>query len=99
MGHRSWMGNQCFSAAQADRQLHDLEIIEQREGLLLTALDIKSERRARRRALPVEYRLARVAFLEETEIMHLGDFRMSRQIFGDEPGVLIRARRANLKRF
>ena len=60
------MRNQSFGAAQAHRQLHDLKIVEKREGLLLAALDVEGEGRARRGALAVEHRLARIAVLEET---------------------------------
>src|ERR1700677_4304007 len=43
MGHRGRMRNQSFGSTQADRELYDLEVVEQREGLLLAAHDIESE--------------------------------------------------------
>jgi hypothetical protein len=73
------MRDQRFGATQADRYLHDLKMIEQGKGLLLAAFDIESEGRTRSRTLPVEHRLARVALLEEAEIVHPRYFGMTRQ--------------------
>src|ERR1700722_11830449 len=93
------MRYQCFSTAQADRQLHDLKMIEQREGFPLAAFDIEGEGRTRSRTLPVEHRLVGIALLEEAEIVHPGDLGMARQIFRDETGVGVRPRHADLERF
>jgi hypothetical protein len=49
--------------------------------------------------LPVEHRLTGVALLEEAEIVHPRDLEMTREIFGDETGVVVRPRHADLKRF
>ncbi len=75
----SGVRDQRLGAAEADRELHDLEIVEERESLPLAALDVEGEGRARCRALPVEDRLARVALLQVAEIVQPGDLRMSRQ--------------------
>jgi hypothetical protein len=93
------MRYQCFGAAQADRQLHDLKMIEQSEGLFLAPFDVESEGRTRSRALPVEHRLAGVTLLEKTEIVHPRYLGMARQIFSDETGVGVRPRHADLERF
>src|ERR1700677_5305215 len=74
-------------------------MVEQRDGLLLAPFDIESEGRARSETLPVEHRLARIAFLEEAEVVHPRDLGMRRQIFGDETGIVIRARHPDLERF
>src|SRR5580692_5558468 len=99
MGHRSWMGDQRFGTTQTHRQLHDLKIIEQRKSLLLAALDVEGKGRTGRGTLPIEYKLARIALFEKAEIVNLGDLGMARQIFGDEPRVVICARHADLQRF
>src|ERR1700722_3091910 len=93
------MRNQRFGAPQADRQLHDLKMIEQSEGLLLAAFDIESEGRTRSRTLPVEHRLAGIAVLEKAEIVHPRYLGMVRQIFGDKTGVVVRSRHADLECF
>src|SRR5271156_6407654 len=48
MCYRSPMRDQRFGAAQTDRQLHDLEIVQQRERFLAPC-DLESEGRAKRR--------------------------------------------------
>ena len=49
--------------------------------------------------MPPVSAMARVAFLEEAEIVHPRDLGMARQIFGDETGVVVRARHADFERF
>src|SRR5271169_2117234 len=74
-------------------------MVEQSEGLLFPAFDIESEGRTRSRTLPVEHRLAGIAVLEEAEIVYPRYLGMPRQIFGDETGVVVRPRHADLERF
>src|ERR1700723_4272681 len=93
------MRNQRFGATQAYRQFHHLKMVEQRERLLLTALDVESESRAGRGTLPVEHRLPWIGLLEEAKIVPSRYFGVSRQVFGDETGVVVRASHADLERF
>src|ERR1700722_14132708 len=93
------MRNQRFGATSAYRQFHHLKMVEQRERLLLTALDVESESRTRSGTLPVEHCLLWIALLEEAKIVHLRYLGMARQIFGDETGVIVRACHADLERF
>ena len=52
MGHRRGVAGQRFGAAEADRQLEDLQGVEEGERLLLAALDVEREGRAGAGALP-----------------------------------------------
>src|ERR1700722_987851 len=74
-------------------------MVKQGKGLLLAAFDIESEGGTRSGTLPVEHRLAGVALLEEAEIVHPRYLGMPRQIFGDDAGVGVRPRHADLERF
>ena len=47
MGHAGGMARQRLGAAEADRELGDLERVEEGEGLRLAALQIEREGRAR----------------------------------------------------
>ena len=77
MGHRRGMAGERLGAAQADREMGDLERVQEGEGLRLAALQIEREGRARAGAVAaVDVGLAGVAaLLEEAEIadaLHLG---------------------------
>src|SRR3984957_3429168 len=74
-------------------------MVEERESLLLAAFDVKSESRARRGTLPVEYRLPWTALLEGAELVPPRNFGVGRQIFGDETGIGVGARHSDLERF
>src|SRR3981081_4914225 len=52
MCHGGGMARERLGTAEADRQLEDLQGIEESERLLLAALDVEGEGRARPRALP-----------------------------------------------
>src|SRR5579883_334156 len=98
MRGRSRMTDQRLRAAETHRELHDLEPVEEGEGLGLAALDLEGEGRAGCAALPLEYMLARVRRLEESEIVHLRDLGMRPQELRDLPGVCIGALGADAQR-
>src|SRR5437870_11604654 len=83
MGHRRRRAGEGFRTAEADREIGDLERVEEGERLLLSALQIEREGRSRAGAMTVtNVGLAR-AFLEEPEIADLLDLRVTAQEIAD----------------
>ena len=77
MGHRRGRAGERLGAAEADREIGDLQRVEEGERLLLAALQVEREGRAGAGAMAlVDVRLAR-AFLEEAEIADLLDLRVA----------------------
>ena len=81
MGHRGRGAGECLGAAEADREMGDLQGVEEGEGLLLAALQIEREGRAGAGAVAaVDVGLAGVAaLLEEAEIADALDLGMVAQ--------------------
>jgi hypothetical protein len=79
-----------------DRQLHDLKMVEQREGLL-AVFDIESEGLARTGTFAGRTPSCGVALLEEAEIVRSRYLGVAREIFSDETGVVVRTGHADLE--
>src|SRR5580693_6085595 len=88
MGRAGRMRNQGLGAAQADRELDELQAVEQTKRLRLPALHRKAEGRSRAIALPVENGLARIVRGEESEVVHARDLRVAGEKLGDLRRVL-----------
>src|SRR6185437_9453602 len=77
MGHRRRGARESLGAAEADREIGDLQRVEEGERLLLPALEVEREGRARAATMALEdVRLAR-ALLEEDKIADLFDLRVA----------------------
>src|SRR4051794_36689476 len=98
MGHCCGSAGQRFGSAEAHREIGDLQRVEEGECLLLTALKVQREGRARPRAMAVEdVGLARTLF-EETQIADLLDLRVAAEEITNLGGILAGAVHAELER-
>src|SRR5258708_24511228 len=99
MGHRCGRAGERLGAAKADREVGDLQRVEEGERLFLAALQIEREGRAGAGAMALkDVRLAR-SILEETEIADLLDLRMAAQEIAYLLGILAGAVHSKLERF
>ena len=99
MGRRRRVRGEAFGAAEADRQLHHLQRVEEAEGFRLAAMDADREGRADARALRGED--ARLIgpgrqIAEPEHLLHLG---VALKVGADHAGVLGRPADAQFERF
>src|SRR4051812_34908811 len=79
MGHRRRGAGERLRTAEANREVGNLERVEEGECLLFTALEVEREGRSGAGAVALEdIRLAR-SLLEETEVSDLLDLRVALQ--------------------
>src|SRR3954467_4198664 len=87
VGHACREAGERLGAAEAHRQLEDLERVEKLECRGLTADDAERERRAGTGALPGENTAGRGALFVVTQIMDLRHLGMIAQVIGYEPRI------------
>src|SRR3954463_16361116 len=98
MRHRSRRAGERLRAAETHREVGDLQCIEERERLLLAALEVEREGRARASAVaPEDVGLARPV-LEKAEIADLLDLRMGPEEIAYLGGVLTGAAHPEFER-
>src|SRR5688572_27420023 len=85
------MADQRFRPAQADRQLDDLDAVEEPERRVPSALDGEGEGRAGTAALLGEQLGLTRSRLQKTKVIDVLDLRMIAQIFRDGPRALVGA--------
>ncbi len=93
------MAGERLGAAQADRQLGDLERVEEAERLGLAALQVEREGRSRARAMAAEDVGLGRSVLKEAEIADMIDLGMVLQIGADLRRILARAAHAQFQGF
>src|SRR5262249_28523553 len=95
--HRRRVRGQRLGAAEADREMRDLERVEESERLLLAALEVEREGGAGAGAMAaVDVGLA--PFLEEAQITHALDLGMVLEEAADLLGILAGAGHPELER-
>src|SRR5207245_6803532 len=98
MGHCRGRAGEGFSTAEADREVGDLERVEEGERLLLAALQIEREGGAGAAAMAtVDVGLTR-AFIERAEEADLLDLGMAFEEVADLHRILLRAAHPELER-
>src|SRR3546814_3770805 len=97
MGHRGGVAGERLGAAEADRELRDLQRVEKAEALRLAALDEQRKGRSGAGAVAFEDILLR-PFLQKAEIAEPLDLRMLLKEGADLGGIPARAAHARLDR-
>src|SRR3546814_230343 len=97
MRHRGGVAGERLGAAEADRELRDLQRVEKAEALRLASLDEQRKGRSGAGAVALEDILLR-PFLQKAEIAEPLDLRMLLQEGADLGGILARAAHAQLDR-
>src|SRR3546814_20716327 len=97
MGHRGGVAGERLGAAEADRELRDLQRVEKAEALRLAALDEQRKGRSGAGAVALEDILLR-PFLQTAELAEPLDRRMLLQEGADLGGILASTAPAQLAR-
>src|SRR5438309_1161865 len=98
MRHRRGGAGEGLRSAQADREICDLERVEEGERFFLAALQVEREGRAGAEAIaPKDIGLGR-AFLEKAEVTDLLDLRVAAQEIADLRGIFAGAAHPQLER-
>ena len=99
VGHAGGQAGKRFGAAQAHRQLEDLQRVQEFECGGLAADDVERERGARAGALPCEQTAGEGRLIVVSKVMDLRDFGVVAQVIRHEPRVSISFFHANAQCF